>query len=143
MKKYKYQNVSFTNIIKYFSSAVNKFFKAKKVLAVDEETAYQMFYETMLKASLVLMLSYGYRPRSLPGHHLNIIEFSANKLGKDYAGIINTFNKMRRRRNQSIYNIDIEISETDAKYALKAAEEYLKIIKEHISENNPQLKLKF
>lgn len=143
MRKFKIQDVSFANIIKFFNSSVKKFKKAEKVLPIDEETAYQMFYEAMLKASLALMLSYGFRPRSLPGHHVNIIEFSTKKLGNHYAYIMNTFNKMRRKRNQVIYEADVEITEKEANNALKTAKEYLLIIKKHINSNNPQLNLKF
>lgn len=143
MRKFKIQDISFANIIKFFNSSVKKFKKAEKVLQIDEEAAYQMFYESMLKASLALMLSYGFRPRSLPGHHVNIIEFSAKKLGNHYAYIMNTFNKMRRKRNQVIYEADIEITEKEANNALETAKEYLLIIKKHINSNNPQLNLKF
>lgn len=143
MNKFKKQEVNFSNIQEFYGSAVKKFVKAKKILMVDEETAYQVFYESMLKASLALMLSYGQRPRSLPGHHVNIIEFSAKKLGRNYLEIINTFDKMRRKRNQMIYEADIEITESEAKNALKTAEEYLAIISKHVNSNNPQLELKF
>lgn len=143
MKKYKIQEINFDNIIKFFNSAIKKFKKAEKVLPIDEEGAYQMFYEAMLKASLALMLSYGVRPRSLPGHHLNIIEFSAKKLGGNFAYLMNTFDKMRRKRNQVIYEADIVITEKEADNALKTAREYLNVIKKHINSNNPQLNLKF
>ena len=143
MKRFKTQDISFSNIVKFFNSAVKKFSKAKRVLSLDEETAYQMFYEAMLKASLALMLSYGIRPRSLPGHHVNIIEFNAKKLGPQYDQIMNTFDKMRRKRNRVIYEADMEITESEAKNARKTAEKFLLIIKKHINSNNPQLNLKF
>lgn len=42
--------------------------RPKKTLTIDEEAAYQLAYEAMLKGSLGFMLSFGVRPRSLPGH---------------------------------------------------------------------------
>jgi len=143
MKKYKQLTISFENINKFYASAVKKFKRAGKAMSLDEETAYQMFYESMLKASLALMLSYGVRPRSLPGHHVAIIEFTAKKLGSSYAGIMATFNTMRRKRNQSIYEATVVITEREARNALGIAKKYLEIIKQHIESNNPQLKLKF
>ncbi len=143
MKKYKQQNTNFPSIINFFNGATKKFYKAKKILTLDEETAYQMFYEAMLKASLALMLSYGLRPRSLPGHHQNIIGFCGKKLGQEFKDIVNSFDKMRRKRNQAIYQPIAIITETEAKNSLKTAEEYLLVIKEHLNDNNPQLNLKF
>jgi uncharacterized protein (UPF0332 family) len=83
------------------------------------------------------------RPRSLPGHHLNIIEFCGKKLGQEYKDIVNSFDKMRRKRNQAIYQPIAIITETEAKNGLKTAEEYLLVIKERLNDNNPQLNLKF
>jgi uncharacterized protein (UPF0332 family) len=143
MKKVRQEEINFTNINKFFHNAVKKFYKAKKVLLFDEETAYQMFYESMLKASLALMLSYGTRPRSLPGHHIVIIEYTTNKLGKKYLETMNLFDRMRRKRNKMIYEADIGITKTEAITALKITEEYLTIIRNHINKNNPQLKLNF
>lgn len=143
IKRYKKQNVDFDNIVRFFNSAQKKFRSAKKIIRLDEESAYKVAYEAMLQASLALMLSYGTRPRSLPGHHVAIIEFSARKIGKEYTRLIDTFDKMRRKRNQSVYEADIEITASEARNALVAAEKYLKIIRQHINKNNPQLRLKF
>jgi uncharacterized protein (UPF0332 family) len=142
IEKYKILKADKTTIGKFYSSALKKFVKAKKVLCFDEETAYQMFYEAMLKASLALMLSYGLRPRGLPGHHINIIEFCEKKLGKEYENLLNSFDKMRRKRNQAIYQPMVVITETEAKNALEVAEKYLLIIKKRINKDNPQLSLR-
>lgn len=102
MQKYKKQEIDFPNIIKFFNRAVKKSVNAKKILTFNEEAAYQAAYEAMLKASLALMLSYGFRPRSLPGHHVVIIEFSSQKLGKGYRRLIDTFDQMRRKRKGNL-----------------------------------------
>lgn len=102
-----------------------------------------MFYESMLKASLALMLSYGERPRSLPGHHIVIIDYASKKLGGKYSDTMHLFDRMRRKRNMIIYEVDIEITKTETNNALKTTEEYLIIIRQHINKNNKQLELKF
>jgi hypothetical protein len=52
---------------------------ARKNLAIDAETAYEIAYEAMIKGSLALMLSHGQRPRKQLGHHhIAIIEFAQN-----------------------------------------------------------------
>ncbi|MDZ7799082.1 MAG: hypothetical protein U5L76_05810 [Patescibacteria group bacterium] len=142
MKKFRKTKINEANILKFYQSAVKKFSSAKKIIRLDEEAAYNLLYESMLKASLSLLLSYGVRPRSLPGHHKNIIEFSENKLGKKYSSLINIFDRMRRKRNKMLYTVDINVSKTDTKRVLKSTEEYLKIIRLHINRNNKQLNLK-
>lgn len=102
---------------------------------------YQLAYEAMLKASLGLMLSYEYRPRSLPGRHKIIIEFAGKKLGQEFNELIKKFDRMRRKRNQVIYEPLLFISKTEALDSIKTAKKYLKIIEKEIQKKNPQKKL--
>jgi uncharacterized protein (UPF0332 family) len=141
MRKLKPQNPDFDQIAKFIVSARKKLESAKKALAIDEEISYQLAYEAMLKASLGLMLSYGVRPRSLPGHHITIIAYAEAKLGKEFKHLIAMFDRMRRKRNQSIYEVGGFISTTDARHALASAEQYLKTISEAIQKKEPQIKL--
>jgi hypothetical protein len=91
----------------------------------------------MLKASLGFMHSFGVRPRSLPGHHLTIIKFAEEKLGKEFRGLITMFNRMRRKRHQAIYDVAGFISRREAEQALETAERYLTIIQDDIQKRNP------
>ena len=95
----------------------------------------------MLKASLGLMLSFGVRPRSLPGHHITIIEFAGEHLGKEFKHLISIFDRMRRKRNHAIYEVGGFISATEARRALASAEQFLDAISEEIQKMNPQIKL--
>jgi hypothetical protein len=70
---------------------------------VDPETAYQIAYEAMIKASLALMLSHGQRPRKQLGHHIAIIEFAQRHLPGASAGTFARFDRMRRKRNNAFY----------------------------------------
>ncbi|MBI2815887.1 MAG: hypothetical protein HYX72_02995 [Acidobacteria bacterium] len=92
MKKLKSQHVEFDQIIKFLAGAEKKL-----------EAAYQLAYEAMLKGSLGYMLSFGVRPRSLPGHHVTIIEFAEEHLGKEFKSLMAMFNRMRRKRHDTIY----------------------------------------
>jgi len=141
MKKLRPQQPDFDQIAKYIASARKKLETARKTLEIDEEASYQFAYEAMLKASLSLMLSSGVRPRSLPGHHITIIEFAGEQLGKDYKHLISIFDRMRRKRNQAIYEVDVLISVTEARQALASAEQYLDAISDAIQNKNPQTKL--
>lgn len=141
MKKLKPQTVDFSQIGRFLADADKRLLAAKKTLSIDEEASYQLAYEAMLKASLGFMLSFGLRPRSLPGHHIAIIEFAEQRLGKEYGGIISLFDRMRRKRNQSIYEESSFISRREAQSALETAEKYLRVIREQIQAKNPQARL--
>jgi uncharacterized protein (UPF0332 family) len=141
VKKLKPQQIDFGQIARFLTGAEKKLAAAKKTLEIDEEASYQLAYEAMLKASLGLMLSFGVRPRSLPGHHVTIIEFAGEKLGKEFRGLISMFNRMRRKRNQAIYEVTGLISKDEARQALETARTYLEAIRNEIQKRNPQAKL--
>jgi uncharacterized protein (UPF0332 family) len=141
MKKLKPQRVDFEQIGRFLASAAKKLAAAKKTLAIDEEASYQLAYEAMLKASLGFMRSFGVRPRSLPGHHVTIIEFVEERLGSEFRSLVMMFNRMRRKRHETIYDVAGLISEQEARQALATAEKYLSAIRDEIQRKNPQAKL--
>jgi uncharacterized protein (UPF0332 family) len=141
MKRLKPQTVNFEQISQFLSGAEKKLASARKVFAVDEEAAYQLAYEAMLKGSLGFMLSHGVRPRTGPGHHITIIEFSEKHLGEEFKSLISMFNRMRRKRHDTIYAVNAFISRGDAEQALATAGKYLAIIRKEIQKSNPQKKL--
>jgi len=141
VKKLKPQRIDFEQIGRFLAGAEKKLAAARKNLEIDEEASYQLAYEAMLKASLGLMLLFGMRPRSLPGHHVTIIEFASEKLGKEFRGLISMFNRMRRKRHQAIYDVTGAISKDEARHALETAEAYLEAIRNEIRRRNPQAQL--
>lgn len=141
MKKLKRQEIDFVQIGRFLTGAEKKLAAARKTLAIDEEACYQLAYEAMLKASLGFMLSVGYRPRSLPGHHVAVIEFAEENLGKGYKDLISLFNRMRRKRHQVIYDVTALISTSEATEALETAAKYLKAVRDEVQKRNPQVKL--
>lgn len=141
MKKLRPERVDFDQVGRFLAGAAKKLVAAKKTIGIDEEASYQLAYEAMLKASLGFMLSYGTRPRSLPGHHVVIIEFARKHLGEESEGLIALFDRMRRKRNQALYDVSGLISRQEAEQALETAEKYLGVIREEIQERNPQARL--
>ena len=141
MRKLKPQRIDFGQISRFLASAEKKLTAAKKTVDIDEEASYQIAYEAMLKASLGLMLNFGVRPRSLPGHHVTIIEFAAKHLGKEFKNLVAMFDRMRRKRHQAIYDVTGFISKQEALHALETAEKYLAIVRDEIQKKNPQAKL--
>jgi len=111
--------------------AKRKALAARKNLAIDPESAYQIAYESMIKGSLALMLSHSQRPRHQLGHHIAIIEFAQKNLAGCSAATFILFDRMRRKRNDSFYDIAL-IGETEAQDAVATAEEYLAIVETDI-----------
>lgn len=111
----------------FLADAEKKADAARKNLGIDAETAYQIAYEAMLKASLALMLGHGQRPRVQLGHHIAIIEFAQKHLDPSLAPTFILFDRMRRKRNNAFYDIAL-ISDTDAAEAVATAEGYLRVI---------------
>jgi len=87
----------------------------------------------MLKASLGFMFSHGFRARSQPGHHIAIIEFVRSRIGKKYSGLLAMFDRLRRKRNLALYDDTGFVSHHDAEEALKAAANYLDVIRADIA----------
>lgn len=78
---------------------------ARKALDIDAEASYEIAYGGSIKTSLSLMLSYGERPRSQPGHHVVIIEYCRGKIDKAHGPIFDVLDRMRRKRNRAFYDV--------------------------------------
>ena len=87
----------------------------------------------MLKASLGFMFSHGFRARSQPGHHIAIIEFVQSRINKKHSGLLIMFDRLRRKRNLALYDDTGFVSHHDAEAALKAAGDYLSVIRADIA----------
>jgi len=127
MDKTKPQRTDPKQVKQFLADAQKKAATARKNLSIDAETAYQIAYEAMLKASLALMLSHGQRPRVQLGHHMAIIEFAQKHLSPSLVPMFALFDRMRRKRNDSFYDIAL-IGDAEAEEAVKVAEEYLKVV---------------
>jgi len=137
MKKLKPHKVEWAQIDRFLASAEKKLAAARKILTFDEEACLQQAYEAMLKASLGFMFSHGFRARSQPGHHIAIIEFVRARIGRKHAGLLALFDRLRRKRNLSLYDDSGFVSYQDAEEALKAARDYLAVIHADINARKP------
>lgn len=77
------------------------------------------------------MFSQGYRPASAQGHK-NTFAFMALAVGKDYEDLITYFDRMRKKRNQAVYDIAGLITETEARQLFKKATEFVALIQEQL-----------
>jgi len=83
------------------------------------------------------MFSHGFRARSQPGHHLAIIEFVRARIDRKYAGLLTLFDRLRRKRNMALYDDSGFVSYHDAAEALRAAHDYLAVIRADINARKP------
>ena len=137
MKKLKPHTVDWAQIERFLASADKKLASAHKILAFDEEACLQQAYEAMVKASLGFMFSHGFRARSQPGHHVAIIKFVRARIHKKHAGLLTTFDRLRRKRNLALYDDSGFVSHRDAEQALETARNFTNVIHSDITARKP------
>ncbi len=137
MKKLKPHKVDWAQIERFLQGAEKKLASAQKILSFDEEACLEQAYEAMLKASLGFMFSHGFRARSQPAHHIAIIDFVRARIDKKHAGLIAVFDRLRRKRNLSLYDDTGFISHHDAEQALETACDYMDVIRADIARRKP------
>jgi uncharacterized protein (UPF0332 family) len=135
----KKQPIDFNQINKVLQKAYSTIKSAEKIEKTNNEASFTLSYEAMLKTTLALMLSRGYRPKVQLGHHKTLISFSRYIL-KDFKQLTETYDKIRKRRNKIIYDI-VEVSSGEAEGAFRIAEKYFKVVEDKIATDNPQQKL--
>jgi len=104
-------------IERFLASEDKKPTSARKILAFDEEACLQQADDAMLKSSLGLMFSHGFRARSQPGHHIAIIDFVRSRMDKKNAGLLIVFDRLRRKRKMTLYDDTGFVSRHDAEQA--------------------------
>jgi len=97
---------------------------ARSLLANNQDWAYTIAYNAVLQAGRALMFSQGYRPDGA-NQHVSVVKFVELYLDKN-DGII--FDRMRRKRNSSVYDTAGSITESVAAFALREAEDLVEKI---------------
>lgn len=133
------QKVDFSQINTILKKSYQTIKSAELTLDSDQEASFTLSYESMLKTSLALMLSRGYRPRVQLGHHKTLVLYARYVL-KQFTEITATYDRMRQKRNKLIYDV-ASVGKTEAKQALAIAKKYFDIVEDKIAEDNPQQKL--
>jgi len=131
-RRFKKQDYNPQQVKGHLEGATKKLKTAVTISDDDEESSYQLAYEAMLKASLALILKHELRPRSIPGHHIAIIEMAGNLLGDQLTDMLKVFDEMRRNRNNFLYESRSFVSTQELNEALKIAKSFLEIIRNKI-----------
>jgi uncharacterized protein (UPF0332 family) len=91
---------------------------ARSLLLTDKDWSYSIACNAVLQAGRALMFSHGYRPDGA-NQHVAVVKFAGLYLGTDE---VTTFDRMRRKRNSSVYDTAGAVSEAEAEFAVRSAE---------------------
>lgn len=104
---------------------------ATNLLVSSNDWAYTVAYNAILQAGRALMFSKGYRPEG-GNQHIAIVRFCDLFLSREDAL---WFDRMRRKRHQSVYDTAGSVSDREAENAVKKAEEIVQVIEVLIQES--------
>ena len=91
---------------------------AKIVLQTDYDWGYTIAYNAVLQAGRALMFSKGYRPDG-NSQHISVVKFAGLFLDNNDTII---FDRMRRKRNSSVYESSGTVTENEAEFAVGQSE---------------------
>lgn len=99
---------------------------SQAMLASDLDWAFAIAYNGILQMSIAYMNSLGYRPRG-EGKHFNTFRFMAESLPEE-APVIRRLQRLRRKRNATVYEQPGLVGETEARDVVAFAAHYYAII---------------
>jgi len=127
-------------IEKMLTDAILDLHDAKKIVDIVDRPAYIASYNAMLKAGRALLLMHGYAPDD-GAQHKTVVELCGKLLGKKYLNLAQSFETMRRKRNDMTYEGNILLEHSEVPKALDNAIVMLKKVLEEARKLNPQLRL--
>ena len=106
---------------------------AKAVIGVNNDWTYNIAYNAILQAVRALMYAEGFRPTG-EGQHKTAIIFAELALGEKFEDEVHFLDKMRIKRNMSVYDTAGLVSEDEAKQSLVFAKKFVGRIEEVLKE---------
>jgi hypothetical protein len=76
------------------------------------DVIFKFSYDALIKLGIAIIAKNGFKIRSVPGHHIKILEKLSQIL--DYEDVIIFGNKMRQERNTNLYGGDYFVAEKDS-----------------------------
>ena len=104
---------------------------ARTIMVHDWDWGFAIAYNAVLQVSRAYMFAQGYRPASVEGHK-NTFAFMRIAMGKEHEDLITYFDRMRSKRNQTIYETAGLITETEARSILGKAAGFVKLIRKEL-----------
>lgn len=132
---------NFRQISTLLARSVKDLETAQATLNIDEEWAYAITYQAMLRAARALLLAEGLRPRGRNLQKTTVV-LAGESLGEGFRTLVNTFDQMRRKREQFMDRSDRPIPRFEVVGALKDARTFVERVVEVARARNPQLALR-
>lgn len=123
-------NFSDTEIRRNLENAVKDVGIAQKDTILEVKFSYA--YTAFIKSGLALLSFYKIKVKSVPGHHVKIIE-QISRILKDEA-VVEMGDVMRSKRNLDFYGGGVEVSEKEVKEYISFVESVLSRIKKIINQ---------
>ena len=95
-----------------------------EMLGSAHEWAYAIAYNAMLQSGRAFMFNEGFRAKG-EGHHLIVIQFLRAGLGPEWEDVLDVMDRMRRKRNRSLYDTTGAISIKEAGEAVETAKDFV------------------
>ncbi len=126
--KIKVHKAQLGEVKELFSLAERDLKTAKFLITQDWDWAYAIAYNSVLQACRAYMLREGYRSRTFEAHKITF-EFMKLSLDRKHKDLIDYFDRCRRKRHKTIYQITSNITETEIEYLINNAERFVKELK--------------
>lgn len=121
-KYFRHHNFDKPQIEKNYQNALKDLNISKKDTILEVKFNYA--YTALVKAGITLLSSYSIKMKSVPGHHIKLVEKIAEILEDD--SIADMGNLMRSKRNLDLYSGGIEVTE-------KECHEYIKFVEDVVA----------
>ena len=116
-------------IRKYFNNATKDFKIAKEDQHLEVKFTYS--YSSLIKSAMAIIAKIGFKVRSVPGHHVKLIEKLSDLLEDET--IFEMGNAMRMKRNEDFYGEGIYVSEKEATEFLLFVEDVIHTVQKKLN----------
>ncbi len=113
-------------VLKNFENAMKDMRIACEDKIADVKFTYS--YDALIKGGIALISRYNKKIKSVPGHHIKIIEVIAKIIGDETVAVIG--NAMRVKRNMDFYGGGAEVTEKEAREYMDYVDGVLNKIKD-------------
>jgi len=113
---------------------------ARATASIDREWAYAIAYQAMFRAARAAVYAEGLRPRGRDQQR-TVVRLIGELLGEEGRGLVNAFDRMRRRWQLILEEPGQPISRYEVEGAIKDAQLFTERILEVTRARNPQLSL--
>jgi len=113
---------------------------AQATANIDTEWAYAIAYQAMLRAARAIVMAEGWRPRGRDQAR-TLVQLVGEIVGEDARSLVNSFDRMRRRRQDFMEEMGTPIPRYEVEGALADARAFTEKIVELAKMKNPQLTL--